>query len=123
MPSFLFDNNASPGASEILREAGMVAVHVKEIGHDASSDRTIIRLALERGDVIVTYDNDFPEILSHSGANGPSVVLLREGAPTRAKELAAFLSSLAEDVTAALAQGAVVVCDGRRVRIRRLPLR
>ena len=122
MPSFLFDNNTTPGAAAILRRAGITAVHIKEIGRDTMPDDAIVRLAVERGDVIVTYDNDFPEMLAYAKASRPSLILLREGAPTRPKELAAFLTALSDEILQALDIGAIASFDGRKVRIRRLPI-
>ena len=119
---FLFDNNLSPDAAILLRQSGVSATHVKEIGHIAASDVTIMRLALERGEVVVTRDNDFPEILAHSKALGPSVVLLRDGTPTKPVDLATLLLDLPESAVFALGEGAVVSIDGRKIRIRRLPI-
>ncbi len=119
---FLFDNNVTPDAAIQLREAGIVATHVKEIGHIAASDATIMRIALEREEVVVTRDNDFPEMLAHSRATGPSVILLREGTPTRPLPLVALISNLSETVVSALEKGAIVSIDDRRTRVRKLPL-
>ncbi len=122
VPSFLLDSNTSPKAANLLRQKGIPATHIREIGPSTTPDATIVRLAVERGEIIVTYDNDFPEMLAYSQALEPSVVLLREGSPTRPQELAKFLADLPDGILQALAEGAIVSFDGKRFRIRRLPI-
>ncbi len=101
----------------------MDATHVREIGERDSADVTILRVAVEQSAIVVTQDNDFPQLPALSKASGPSIVLLREGSPNEPEEIVALFASFSEDIIRDLADGAVVSIDQRGERIRRLPLR
>ncbi len=71
--------------------------------------------------VLVTTDTDFGTILALSGAEGPSVILLRGVGDSISERLAAILRALPV-VEADLTIGAVAVVEPDRVRLRRLPI-
>lgn len=75
------------------------------------------------GRVIVSADTDFGELLATSGADRPSVVLLRSAdrltPDQQAVVLATNLPAVADDLTA----GAVVSIARGRMRVRPLPIR
>ena len=73
----LIDANLSPRVAATLRDAGHEAVHVADIGMLAASDDAILAHAAAAGQVIVSADTDFGELLAVAGAVRPSVVLLR----------------------------------------------
>jgi predicted nuclease of predicted toxin-antitoxin system len=60
-----------------LNQAGHSCVHWSQLGPAAASDGEICAYARENGYVLVTNDLDFPQILAHTAAAGPSVILLR----------------------------------------------
>ncbi len=71
--------------------------------------------------VVVTLDADFHSILAMSSAVSPSVIRLRiEG--VRASDLAGLVLRILQACTPELESGAAVSADGRRIRIKRLPL-
>ena len=52
----------------------------------------------------------------------PSVIIVRRSTERRTDELAALLEANLPDLSDALEEGAIVVLDADRIRIRRLPL-
>lgn len=101
----LLDQGLPRSVAELLRAAGLDAVHVGDIGLATADDAVILDHARVQGQVVVTLDADFHALLAHSGANAPSVVRLRvEGVRAQA--------------TAALIGKIIVACR----EVRRLPL-
>jgi predicted nuclease of predicted toxin-antitoxin system len=73
----LIDANLSPKVAARIRSGGHEAVHVADIGLLTASDEVILAHAATSGQVIISADTDFGELLAVSGASRPSVVLLR----------------------------------------------
>ena len=116
----LLDQGLPHSAANILRERGIDAVHVAELGLSAASDTVILERGRETGRVVVTLDADFHLLLALSHAASPSVVRLRsEG--LRAAALADLLESVLGKCGDDLASGAAVTVQLRRLRVRRLP--
>lgn len=78
-------------------------------------------LALAEDRVLVTTDTDFGTILALTGAAGPSVMLLR-GLGDSASERVAVILDVLPRVDDELSEGAVVVIEQDRHRIRYLPI-
>ena len=70
--------------------------------------------------VVITADLDFGDLLSLTGATGPSVVLLRAREAKPSTSAAALLTAL-DECDEVLKRGALVVVDRHRLRIRVLP--
>lgn len=119
---FLVDQNLSPLLADELRTAGHDVVHAQDIGLATAADEAILRRALEEDRVLISADTDFGFLLAASGADRPSVVLLRLRTPRSAARLAAVLIANLEGVAADLSAGAIVVLEDERVRVRLLPL-
>jgi predicted nuclease of predicted toxin-antitoxin system len=104
-----------------LRNAGVRADHVGDVGLAAAADSAILARAVEHKQIVVTLDADFHAQLALSGAAGPSVIRLRiEGlkGPQLADLLVGVLQQCADD----LKSGAMVTVTESSVRIRHLPL-
>lgn len=71
--------------------------------------------------VVVTQDLDFPTILAATGAAGPSVVLVRAN-DTLSGALFRLVLAEMRAREAALNDGALLVVDHIRARVRLLPL-
>ncbi len=113
--------NLSPGWVEVLRAAGWEAVHWSQVGRADAPDAEVFELARNRGAILFTHDLDFAAILAAVRSRSPSVVQLRSGSllPSRSGErVVRVLRQLSE----ALEQGAVVVIEAARHRVRVLPL-
>lgn len=119
---FLIDQNLSPLLAAVLSDDGHDAVHVRDRGLQRASDAEIVRLAAAEGRVVVSADTDFGGLLAESRATAPSVVLIRRTSDRSAGRLAALLRANIPTVSAALEEGAVVVLEEERVRVRPLPL-
>jgi predicted nuclease of predicted toxin-antitoxin system len=63
----LIDANLSPSIASRLREQGHEAVHVADIGMLSASDDKILAHAATSGQVIISADTDFGELLAVSG--------------------------------------------------------
>ena len=117
----LLDQALPCTAAALLREGGLDAVHVGEIGHATSDDAEILRQGQEDNRVIVTLDADFHALLALTGASSPSVVRIRvEG--LRAEAASKLIQTVVTRCGEELEDGAVVTVQLGRIRIRRLPL-
>lgn len=120
---FLLDQNLSPQLVGLLAGAGHPTAHVRDLGMSEASDLEILAKAMSEDAILVSADTDFGELLAHSNAVGPSVVLLRRQEGRRAAEVAALLLANIDAVADELHAGAFVVLDQDRVRVRSLPFR
>jgi predicted nuclease of predicted toxin-antitoxin system len=119
---FLLDANLSPKLVTALAAAGHASRHVDEIGLLRASDVTIFDRAAADGDVLITADVDFTNLLAARGSSRPSVVLLRHVAELPWHEHEALLVANLPAVLADLQEGAVVSLSPTRLAVRRLPI-
>lgn len=118
----LLDENLSPAVSGFLLEAGHDVIHVRDRGLTSAGDEVVLALAFAEERVLISADTDFGTLLARSGANKPSVVLIRRVVGRRAAEQARLLIDNLPAVQDDLAEGAVVVLGEQTMRIRRLPI-
>jgi len=117
----LLDQGLPRSTSRLLRETGIDAVHVSEIGYSKSEDAVILERGREEDRTVVTLDADFHALLALSDATSPSVIRIRiEGlkGEATANLIRTVLMQCEED----LKRGAVVTVERYRIRIRSLPL-
>lgn len=119
---FLLDANLSPKLVGALAAAGHASRHVDEIGMLGATDATIFDRAAADGDVLVTADSDFTNLLAARASTAPSVVLLRHVAELAWREHEALLVANLPSVLADLRGGAVVSLSPTRLAVRRLPI-
>ena len=118
----ILDEGLPLRAASLLRDAGIEAVHVLEIGMGGAPDQAVLDKARLDGAVVVTLDADFHQILAATGADRPSVIRVRtEGIGYR--QLAELLSNVMKRRGVELGAGAAVSVIGNRVRLRKLPIR
>jgi predicted nuclease of predicted toxin-antitoxin system len=118
----ILDEGMPLRAAAALREAGVEAQHVVELGMGGASDLAILDRAGLDGSIIATLDADFHQILATSGAEAPSVIRIRmEG--LQAQQLAILLLAVIKQTRDELAAGAFVSVGTKNVRVRRLPIR
>ena len=92
------------------------------VGPPETPDGDICAYAREHGYVLLTNDLDFPQILAHTRAASPSVILLRGQPLTPEARGVALLSAIA-DCAGELQTGAILSIDwSDRPRARVLPL-
>lgn len=119
----LIDANLSAKVATLLREAGVEAVHVEDLGLRHATDEVILDRVVLEGAVVVTLDDDFPEMLALTRAQSPSAIHLRGVAHLHPADHAALLIEAAADLERELSDGACIVSLTRgRMRVRRLPI-
>lgn len=119
---FLVDQNLSPLVAAGLCEAGHDAVHARDLGLQQASDTVVLARASQERRIVVSADTDFGTLLAGSRADGPSVVLVRRPSDRSARQVLALILANLDAAADALADGAIVVLEAERVRVRRLPL-
>ena len=118
---FLIDNALSPQLAQGLPDSRFDAVHVREYGMEAAPDADIMDRAEREQRIVVSADTDFGTLLAVPGKRPPSVSLFRRSTDRRpGRQLMLLLANLAA-IEESLRQGALIVFEPTRVRIRPLP--
>ena len=117
----LIDMNLSPDWVKAFADENIEAVHWSTIGDLKAKDETIVEYARANDCVIFTHDLDFGTILSLTQAEKPSVIQVRtqDILPSR---LAPTIIAILRENELLLENGALIVVDEARARIRILPL-
>lgn len=118
----LLDNNLSPRLVSLLSQRGHDVEHVRDLGLQAASDTVVLARARADDRVLVSADTDFGTLLASSGADRPSVVLIRRSRDRGVSALAGLIAANLGAVAPDLEAGAVVVFSDRGLRARRLPI-
>jgi predicted nuclease of predicted toxin-antitoxin system len=116
----LLDMNMPLAAAEWLRSEGHDAVHLRELGLERLADREIVAYAGAEKRVLITCDLDFGDIVGSSTSGRSSVVLLRLRS-LRHSRLRQRLRVALTQTGDALVQGAVVLVEESRIRVRSVP--
>jgi predicted nuclease of predicted toxin-antitoxin system len=119
---FLVDENLSPKVAAALSHAGHDAIHVGGLGLMSAPDEAILEAASSQERVVISADTDFGTLMAETQAPVPSVILIRRISNRRADELSGLILANLHSIADALEQGAVVVVEETRIRVRGLPL-
>lgn len=119
--NILVDMNLSPEWISVLQEAGHNALHWSTVGAGSAPDPEIMAWARDHDHVVFTHDLDFGAILAATGVNCPSVIQVRteDVTPEYLKDM---LLPILHQFEHYLAQGALIVVDEEKSRVRILPL-
>jgi predicted nuclease of predicted toxin-antitoxin system len=104
-----------------LREQGHDARHLRDEGLQKLPNGTIFAKAIAEGRVVITHDLDFSEIAALTRGHKASVIVFRLHNP-RIARLTERLVTVLPDCAPALQDGAVVIVEDSRHRVRSLPI-
>ena len=117
---FLADMGVSIRVVEWLRHEGHDVHHLRDENLHRLGDREIFAKAARETRTVLTFDLDFGEILALSGDQTVSVVLFRLR-NARTPHVIERLRTVIHDCGGVLGEGAIVVVEESRHRVRRLP--
>lgn len=92
--------------------------HVRDHGLQAAPHAKVLHFAGEHDRAVVSANTDLVTLLARTGADHPSVILIRRSSGRGGAPLLANLDQIAED----LHSGAIVVVTDADLRIRLLPI-
>lgn len=104
-----------------LREQGFDAVHLRELGLQRLPNGAIFDKAIAEQRVVLTFDLDFSEIISLTHGKKASVIVLRLR-DTRYTQVIQRLSAVLPGLADRLREGAIVMIEEHRCRIRNFPI-
>lgn len=117
----LVDMNLSPRWVSVFERAGWHALHWSVVGNPGDPDDVIMGWARQNGYVVFTHDLDFGALLAITRAQGPSVIQVRTQ-DVMPETLGPRLVQIMQEYGTVLEQGALVIVDEVRARVRLLPL-
>lgn len=114
----LADENVPYYSVRLLRDAGFDVASMSELAPGAP-DIEVLRRAQAEGQVLITFDRDFGELVYHRGAPAPRGIIYLRFEPSDPGDLASLLGSLLKsDVIEWI--GRFTVVDRERIRQRPL---
>lgn len=111
----------SASTAESLRQYGHDVVHVGDEGLHSLADEQILAKARDERRVVLTFDLDFGDLLAAGSRMLPSVVIcrLQNHKPT---VVTAKLLTVLSERSRELDEGAILIVEEARYRVRRLPI-
>ena len=119
---WLLDQGLLRAAASLLRDQGVDAVHVGEIGMFAATDFDISTSAKQESRILVTLEVDFHALLAKSGACQPSVIRLREEG-LKGPALSQLVLQLADRFIEQLSSACVLTVTSTQARLRMRPIK
>jgi predicted nuclease of predicted toxin-antitoxin system len=116
----LVDMNLTPLLAEALKRGGVEAVHWASVGAPDALDTAIMAYARENDYIVLTRDLDFGTILAETRCKKPSVIQIR-ARDARPDVLLDILVQTMNRMKLDLEQGAIVIVDAHKTRLRILP--
>ncbi len=118
---FLADMGVDGRIVHWLRGQGHDAVHLRDEGLQRLPDGEIFAKAASEARIVLTFDLDFGEIAALSQGRPAGVVLFRLH-NTRTPHVIDRLAAVLAHAASTLEQGAVVIVEDARHRVRRMPI-
>ncbi|MBW1683133.1 MAG: DUF5615 family PIN-like protein [Deltaproteobacteria bacterium] len=120
--NILLDVNLSPSWIPFLEKEEYETKHWSTIGPLTASDMEIMEWARTHNYVVFTHDLDFGTLLHVTRAVSPSVIQLRSE-DVRPQTMSQIIIKALKKAEKELEQGALIIIDARKSRIRLLPLK
>lgn len=117
----LIDMNLSPDWTAVLEAENIEAVHWSSVGKITAPDEEIMQYAREKDFVVFTHDLDFGAMLALTQASSPSVLQVR-AQDILPKSIGQIVITILRKYKDELEQGALIVFDKSKERVRILPL-
>lgn len=117
---FLINMNLPRELGRRLAEIGHEWRHVGDIGMAESDDADVVSAARESGEVILTHDLDYGNLLAFSGEARPSVITFRLR-DVSVGNLVERITTSWPEIHEPLEAGSVITFSDLAIRIRRLP--
>lgn len=118
---FLADMGLSQSTVKWLREQGHDAVHVRERQMHCAADEEIVGMARTEARIVLTCDLDFGDIMAVNREKLPSVLIFRL-ASSVPQNVNRRLEQVLQESYIALSEGAIVIVEDARHRVRFLPI-
>ena len=118
---FLLDVHIPPTLGKLLETKGHAFRLVTQIADPSIADEYILEIAKENGEVILTHDLDFGQLLAFKGYSRPSVIIFRIQ-HINAQVFFEHIVKYWNDIQPALESGAIILVEPASVRIRNLPV-
>jgi predicted nuclease of predicted toxin-antitoxin system len=118
----LLDENLPAQLTPLLRERGFDVIDVRAAGLRSASDDKILAHAVLEDRICITLDRDLHRLLAVTGAEAPSVILLRNAQLTPA-DTAALIQAAFHHISDQLTGRFAATVTPRNIRLRRLPMR
>ena len=117
---FLADMGVSRRIVRWLYEEGHDAVHLRDQGLHKLSDGAIFEKSLSEKRILLTFDLDFGEIVALSDGRPISIIVFRLH-NTSTLHVIERLKKVLKDSGEIIEQGAIIVVEESRHRVRHLP--
>ena len=117
----LIDMNLSPDWTTAFAAQNIESVHWSAVGDPRAEDTKIMEYARTNDYIVFTHDLDFGTLLALTQAENPSVVQVR-AQNIVPSHLANTVVAVLRANEATLEQGALIVVDEGKARVRILPL-
>ncbi|RZL22166.1 MAG: hypothetical protein EOO96_24070 [Pedobacter sp.] len=117
----LIDMNLSPEWVQEFKHAGFEAVHWSTVGRFDAPDSDLMDWARNHEYIVFTHDLDFGTALALTKAQKPSVIQVRTQ-NVSVTHLSKMVINTISNHTDFLEQGALIILDESKKRIRILPL-
>ena len=117
----LIDMNLSPDWVAAFAAENIESVHWRTVGDPRAEDTQIMEYARANDYIVLTHDLDFGTLLALTQAESPSVVQVR-AQNILPSHLANTVVAVLRTNEESLEQGALIVVDEGRARVRILPL-
>ncbi len=117
---FLADMGVSMRVVDWLRQRGHDVRHLREEGLQRLPNGAIFQKAIAERRIVLTFDLDFGEIVALSEGSLSSVILFRLR-NTRTPNVIARLAQVLARCSRDAEEGAVIVVEDARHRVRRVP--